>query len=454
MTDLLIWLATIAIAFIILRYIPLQLAMKGRMILWLTGALISSLALLATITYTFWMGIFAVLTLGVVCAILLQEKASHVFEDRQELTSDPSGVQKSHLDSGGDEEVQPNESGEGHILEDEDLSEVTPPLSDRESQQEDHSLYEDYEKKEEQKGIPAIEVGDEKSLPYIDTEVDLDEHNEVIQENEQPTSNVQDIEMLDDKLSYTDDADEGFLLDEEIAQLRIKEESIVIGEGLEESEVDTEEELMAERNLQLDIGENAFGLEPVQVEELPNDMEDIDDRIEEENIESEEDVMNEINKPTDSDKDITREMTDQEKEIPPSNQEEHIQSSTNYDLESDIEDNEDSLALKEGPVEILVADETLRKQLLDLMIKKIEYMEAQMTGVEYENCVKAHLSENLPDLEYYSVSKYLIKYYIKYEKSDELELFVGELIERFASYSLLVEELRYVLKQQGQFIKQ
>ncbi|MBX0358879.1 hypothetical protein [Halobacillus sp. Nhm2S1] len=443
MTDLLIWLATISIAFIILRYIPMKLALKGRMVLWLTGALISSLALLATITYTFWMGILAALTLGVVFAILLQEKASHVFEDGQELTSEPSGVKKSHLYSEWYEEVQPNEN-------DEDLSKVTPPLSDEELEQEDHSLYENYEKKEEQQGIPAIEVEDENSLPYIETEVLLDE---AIQENEQPTSNVQGIETLDDKLSYTDNADEGFLLDEELTQLRMKEESIVIEEGFEASEVDTEEELMAERNLQLDIEENAFGIEPVQVEELPNEMEDIDDRIEEENLDSEEDVMNEINKPTDSDKDITREMTDQEKEMTPSNQEEHVQSSINYDLESDIEDNEDSLALEEGPVKKLVADEALRKQLLDLMIEKIEYMKEQMTGVEYENYVKAHLSEKLPDLEYYSVSKYLIKYYIKYQKSDELELFVGELIERFESYSLLVEELRYVLQQQGQFIK-
>ncbi|RDY66077.1 hypothetical protein DXT76_21330 [Halobacillus trueperi] len=210
---------------------------------------------------------------------------------------------------------------------------------------------------------------------------------------------------------------------------------------------------MAERNFHLDIEENDLELELIKAEELPSDIDDTHDSIVEEDLESEEEIINEINESTDSDKDITREMNKQEEEMSVDNQEEIIYPVTTHDIDPDIEDNEDSLALEEDYEEELIADEALRKQLLELMIEKIEYMEEQMTGVEYENYVKAHLSEKLPDLEYYSISKFLIKYYIKNEKTDELVLFVGELIDKFASYSLLIEDLRYVLQQQVQYTK-
>ncbi|WP_406944536.1 AzlD domain-containing protein [Halobacillus sp. SY10] len=455
MTDIYIWLVTIALASIILRFIPINLPMKGRMILWLTGSLISSLALLATITYTFWMGILATLVLGIVFTVLLQEKASQVFAG-QDNTGVTPGVQKNTPHTEDYDYGYQNEEDEEHILEGENSEGFGGPISEEGSVQIEGLSYKNLETKEEQ-GIPALEtIGEEgEHSRSSDVEVNWNEDEEAIQENDDLTedSSVEDIQTQEDKFNFSEGDEEALLLDEELAQLRMEEESEGYGEDLENSEDATEEELMAERNFHLDIEENDLELELIKAEELPSDIDDTHDSIVEEDLESEEEIINEINESTDSDKDITREMNKQEEEMSVDNQEEIIYPITNHDIDPDIEDNEDSLALEEDYEEELIADEALRKQLLELMIEKIEYMEEQMTGVEYENYVKAHLSEKLPNLEYYSISKFLIKYYIKNEKTDELVLFVGELIDKFASYSLLIEELRYVLQQQVQYTK-
>ncbi|SDP00488.1 hypothetical protein [Halobacillus aidingensis] len=455
MTDIYIWLVTIALASIILRFIPINLPMKGRMILWLTGSLISSLALLATITYTFWMGILATLVLGFVFTVLLQEKASQVFAG-QDNTGETPGVQKNTPHTEDYDYGYQNEEDEEHILEGENSEEFASPISDKGSVRIEDLSHENLEMKEEQ-GIPALETtgGEGEHSRSIEVEVNWNESEEAILENDDLTedSSVEDIQPQEDKFNFSEGDEEALLLDEELAQLRMEEESEGYGEDLENSEDATEEELMAERNFHLDIEENDLELELIKAEELPSDIDDTHDSIVEEDLESEEEIINEINESTDSDKDITREMNKQEEEMSVDNQEEIIYPITNHDIDPDIEDNEDSLALEEDYEEELIADEALRKQLLELMIEKIEYMEEQMTGVEYENYVKAHLSEKLPDLEYYSISKFLIKYYIKNGKTDELVLFVGELIDKFASYSLLIEELRYVLQQQVQYTK-
>ncbi|MYL72201.1 hypothetical protein GLW00_15250 [Halobacillus litoralis] len=448
MTDLLVWFVTVGVALIVLRYIPMNLPMKGRMIVWLTGSLISSLALLATITYTFWMGILAALVLGVVFAVFLQEKAPRAFAVGQETTEESSDEKKIPPQMEDYENRYRNDNDDEHLIEDDELS---GRQTDKGPVQDENFPQENPEKKEE--GILVPETTEVERSKSSDSKDNLDEYEEPIQEEESHDGfYIEDVKMQGDVFGWAGD-DESLLLDEELSRLRMEEQSVVDGEKFEDSEEVTEEELMAGRNLQLDMEEHGPKDKVSKSEKLPRVKEDTQESIVEDDLESEEEIINEIYESTNSDNDITREMSDQDEGMSVDHQEVILSPHTYQNLDADKEDDEDSLALEEGQVDELFADGALRKKLLQLLIEKIEYMEGQMTGVEYEDYVKAHLSEQLPDLEYYSVSKYLVKYYIKYEKTGELELFIGELINKFASYPLLVEELSYVLHQQVQYTK-
>ncbi|RDY66078.1 hypothetical protein DXT76_21335, partial [Halobacillus trueperi] len=225
MTDIYIWLVTIALASIILRFIPINLPMKGRMILWLTGSLISSLALLATITYTFWMGILATLVLGIVFTVLLQEKASQVFAG-QDNTGVTPGVQKNTPHTEDYDYGYQNEEDEEHILEGENSEGFVGPISEEGSVQIEGLSYKNLETKEEQ-GIPALEtIGEEgEHSRSSDVEVNWNEDEEAIQENDDLTedSSVEDIQTQEDKFNFSEGDEEALLLDEELAQLRMEE---------------------------------------------------------------------------------------------------------------------------------------------------------------------------------------------------------------------------------------
>ncbi|MGR9049188.1 hypothetical protein ACQ4XT_11215 [Halobacillus faecis] len=458
MTDLLIWLVTIALAFIILRYVPMNnISVKGRMILWLSGSLISSLALLATITYTFWMGILAALVLGVVFTVLLQEITSQVFLEEKGQNNVTSNLGKRNPLTADHDYWNQNQNNQEHMIEEHDPiahADSYPdevPLLNEETLQE--SSYEEEESEKEIHTLESTEVEEKYSLSD-DTEVDLEDPDEEFQKKDDITelSALEDVQPQEDESNSENNDDELPLMEEELAQLRMEKESIVDEEDIEEAEDITEEELMAERNLQLDFDRPYLKLEPIEAEEIPRE-EDTESLIfENEDLETEEYIVREISESTDSDKDITREMNGEDENIVEDDHDEDLVESPHHNIDPDVEDNEDSLALEEDNNAELVADEALRKQLLELMIEKIEHMEEQMSALEYEGYIKAHLSESLPDLEYYSISKFLIKQYIKNGKIDELDLFVGELIDKFASYSLLIEDLRYV-QQRFQYTK-
>ncbi|WP_394217936.1 hypothetical protein [Halobacillus trueperi] len=452
MTDLLIWLVTIALAFIILRYVPMNVSVKGRLILWLSGSLISSLALLATITYAFWMGVLAAVALGVVFTVLLQEKAPQVFlEGKGENTATPD-ISTPLIDD--HDYSNPNQNDQEHIIEEQESDEIENSYSNEELLHNGNLLQEitgeDQEGERNHHTLESAEIEGGYS-PSDDTEVELKDPDGEFQEKDDKTelSAVGEMQPQEDEFSIDNNDDEESLMEEELAQLRMEEKSLVDEEDLDDAEDITEDELMAERNLQLDFEKADLELDPMESEEMPR-TENITNLIfKDEDLEPEEDIVYCMNKSTDSDKDITREMNNEDQNI----REGIVAIPYQDDIDPDIEDNEDSLALEVDNEEELVADEALRKQLLELMIEKIELMEEQMSVLEYEEFIKAHLSDSLSDLEYYCISKFLIKQYIKNGKIDELELFVGELIDRFALYSLLVEELKYVLQQQVHYTK-
>ncbi|MBN9653842.1 hypothetical protein J0K78_06155 [Halobacillus sp. GSS1] len=365
MTDLLIWFITVGLALKVLRYIPMKLPMKGRMILWLTGSLISSLALLATITYTFWMGILAALVLGVVFAVFLQEKAPRAFAVGQETTEESSDEKKIPVQMEEYENRNRNDNDEEHLIDDE----LSGRQTDKGSVQGENFSHENLEKKEEGILIPVTnEAERSKSSASKDN---LDEYEEPIQEDGESHEGfyMEDIKMQGDEFGLADD-DESLLLDEELSRLRMEEQSVVDGEKFEDSEDVTEEELMAERNLQLDMEEHDLKDKVSNSEELPSVKEDTKESIVEDDLESEEEIINEINESTNYDNDITREMSHQDVEMSVDHQESILSSPIEQDLDADMEDNEDSLSLEDHQVEELIADEALRKQLLELMIEK------------------------------------------------------------------------------------
>ncbi|MEC3882653.1 hypothetical protein VKA52_02800 [Halobacillus sp. HZG1] len=360
MTDLLVWFVTVGVALIVLRYIPMNLPMKGRMIVWLTGSLISSLALLATITYTFWMGILAALVLGVVFAVFLQEKAPRAFAVGQETTEESSDEKKIPPQMEDYENRYRNDNDDEHLIEDDELS---GRQTDKGPVQDENFPQENLEKKEE--GILVPETTEVERSKSSDSKDNLDEYEEPIQEEESHDGfYIEDVKMQGDVFGWAGD-DESLLLDEELSRLRMEEQSVVDGEKFEDSEDVTEEELMAERNLQLDMEEHGPKDKVSKSEELPRVKEDTQESIVEDDLESEEEIINEIYESTNSDNDITREMSDQDEEMAVDHQKSILSSPIDQDLDADMEDNVDSLSLEE-----LKADEALRKQLLELMIEK------------------------------------------------------------------------------------
>ena len=452
MTDLMIWLLTVTIAFFALRYIPMNLSLKGRMILWLSGCLISSLAVLATITYTFWIGILAALLLGFVFSVFLQSKVSHVFEGEKEDLEKTAG--KGSNNSTVDEFDFWNRDN----IENDDLTEDDDYQTEDESLSEETRIIESEQVHIELQEIKKEDSGQESNTVLVEEAVDLvteedkdgyDDENLLEELVETGDNSLGEDSHTSDEVKTTEeeDADNQYpsLLEEELTQQRINEESLFDDEDIDEQDDVTEKELMSERNLDLHFDEEDLTLEPLPTEHDKNELIESEDTTEVEQPESELELTSEIES-VNSDKDIPQEMNGE-----CSNDVD--ESIINKFVDPDVEDDEDSLALDVENEEELVADEALRKQLLELMIEKIEWVEEQMEEKEYEVFVKAHLSEILPDMEYYSISKYLIRFYIKHGRVDKLELFAGELIDKFSSYSLIVEELNYVIQQQVQYTK-
>lgn len=458
MTDLLVWLFTIALAFFILRYVPMVLSLKGRMILWLSGSLISSLALLATITYTFWIGILAAALLAFVFTVLLQEKAPQVFLEGKGENAATTDVEYSNPLKDDHDNWNRNQKVQEHIIEEQDSVEAAHSYSEEGKLHKGDSLQEiTLENDDSENEIHTLESAEiEGFYSFLDdSEVDLEGSGVEFQEKDAITecSTEKEAQLQEEKYGHDDNKSEVFLMEEELAQLRMEEQSLVGEDNIEATEEVSEEELMTERTLQLNFEGSDLGLESIEAEEIPNEK-DTGNLIHEENgLKSGENIIHEINESPDSDKDITREMKYEDENIVEDDHEVDLVTFPYPDIDADLEDNEDSLALENDIPEELIADIALRKELLELMIEKIEYMEELLSSLEYEDYIKAHLLESLPDLEYYSISKFLIKQYIKNAKIDELELFVGELIDKFASYSLLVEELSYVLQQQVPYTK-
>lgn len=444
MIDLLVWLGTVSVAFIFLRYLPIQMPMKGRMTVWLTGCLISSMAVLATMSYTFWAGVLVVLLLGFVFSMFLQKKGSILFSMGEKETHGTQNkvtvdqpqpkheeIQESYIVDGNgpdtlDEltEVEKNDHYQEYFDDTEDLHDLhTAPVIDSENESDDESLLE---------LDSAIQQTHEDEEEPLVSEIEDSEHLEEKRSDDKKFDERDALVIEDESL------DEWLDLEDELFDQRINEESLVEGEDLKEEEHVTEDELMAERRKIFEFDKKGLTLEPF-IE---------DSKQEQTPLEVEEEINTED--ATYSEDNIAREMepkeeSNVERDFP----EESLESLDELKMLADIEDDEDSLLLADVSEESVEVDEALRKQLLELMIEKIGYMKDELSPGEYENFIKDHLTEGLPDLEYYTISKYLINHYEEQAKQDELEVFISVLMEKFSAYPIIVQGLEYLSENQS-----
>ncbi|WP_281975907.1 hypothetical protein [Halobacillus litoralis] len=492
MVDLIVWVFVIIVAFIALKYVPMNMTKKGKLLVWLSGCLVSSLALLAAITYTFWIGVSAAMLLSLVLSIFMQNRISPVPADTKEnpMMEEITAMENSSAEVKGFEEfdhaddlkfeqpaplVEKHEESSSDVgqteFEEEVEADVNPQRIDEDLEDmkgNDSDLSE---------SSAAIELPPEDEIEEIVTYPDTDsesledfkiiggiyENNETSGENLLPEEELAasrsnaETDIASDNEKVFEGEDENFetesqgnlnLEEQDVPEERIDFESMKPEEKLAASrelgevapggkEVDneaevTEEELIAERNKQLNDAidftmkyEEEF--EDMELEEKENSR---DGKNFTENISKEMDL---------SKQSVQSEKLDEINVDLPVN---------DCSSPADIEDDEDSLLLEEKHKDSLVADEELRKQLLDVMIEKISYMEKQLDPDKYEKYIKAHLSSNLPDLEYYSIAQYLLKFYMKQGKTDVLRVFVEVLIEKMAPYPLILDELNYLRHQQ------
>ncbi|MBH0230032.1 hypothetical protein [Halobacillus yeomjeoni] len=509
MIELISWLAAISFGYLIIKYVPMKLTSKGKNILFAIGAIISSLGILATISYTLWTGLLSVLIIGLLISYMSQNRLEGIFEHDSDNSSmnvnhdsaiamDFSGYTMDNMTTVPDEDYEqehesdPDES-EGDYLfsEDDELEEsqkevdsgYSTDVDDHPLKKEEETPYSESEEElvesrfNEASGLNLIEgeEGNDDLNPIEDTEETLfDLEREIDEELEaddtlHPSSNLEE------------DTENWFM--EENASPSYQEGDLM--DNLQEIDGLTEEELFSNRNIEdledmdEELEENELSLVNEELQELHNEstVEDVHDRdpsilededgddwgseIEEKNYEEEtnEDEVN-VSEPLAVEEE-TPLVEDEESISYGFSNEDHStldnhslqeewddlndnseESSENGFAASEVNEVDDNYLSEAHEKHETIADEALRKQLLDLMVEKIIFMKNEMSTRDYEVYIKEHLTENLPDLEYYTISKYLMNHYIQEGQFDVLDIFTRQLMDKMDGYPLLVEELK------------
>ncbi|MGP4061552.1 hypothetical protein [Halobacillus sp. H74] len=490
MVDLIVWVFVIIVAFIALKYVPMNMAKKGKLVVWLSGCLVSSMALLAAITYTFWIGVLAALLLSLVLSIFMQNRISPVPADTKENLGmeEITAMENSSTEVKGFEEFD-------HV-DDLEFEEPTPLVEKHEESSSDVGQKEFEEEVEadvnpqRKDEDPENMKGNDSDLSESSAAIELppeDEMEEIVTYPHTDSESLEDYKIIGeiyDNNEQIETSGESLLPEEELAASRSKAETN-IGSSNEKVFEGEYENLETESQGNLNLEEQGIDLESMKPEEKLAASRELGEvapggkEADNEAEVTEEELIAERNKQLNDAIDFTmkyeEEFEDMELEEKENSRDgknftediseemdlskQSIQSEEldeiNIDLPvndcsspADIEDDGDSLLLEEKHKDSLVADEDLRKQLLDVMIEKISYMEKQLEPDQYEEYIKAHLSSNLPDLEYYSIAQYLLKFYMKQGKTDVMSVFVEVLIEKMAPYPLILDELNYLRHKQ------
>ncbi|WP_077618957.1 hypothetical protein [Bacillus sinesaloumensis] len=88
------------------------------------------------------------------------------------------------------------------------------------------------------------------------------------------------------------------------------------------------------------------------------------------------------------------------------------------------------------------------KQLLfNTMVSQIRLYRKQLSRTEYEKVIIEHLHPQLSDHDYYTFVSLLIDHYIETKQYEELSTLISQNMDRFEKYPVILQEIKFLLKE-------
>lgn len=476
MQTLIAWAVALGIAFLIINFLPFNNSRREKMIIWACGALVSGLGLIASTTYSLYIAIFLVLLVSVLITFFLQSRLTVSTEHEEEAFHDvPYGeegieeqpryervgtetlAQKEATDFDEEKEFNVQEESEdpAKVAENDIPFEHFEEDNDEILGEEDfflepasHSFDGPFESEEENSELEretfVDSPGEEELLleeeliakrKHVDDIEDIEtEESTSVDENEQELLNLRNASLFEDEQSELDLVEaEDSSVDEVKHEPGTQNQDFDVLPVLDEVEQDSVDG-EGDDGYEEDINEQEVkGRDKIQEEANPDLEKFENDASLLENIESlgDEEVLLE-------DESLPEEDNEIQGEEPVIQEILHSEESDHVLL------GEDSLESEEAEHGEGEQDEALRKQLLDLMITRLDVLKPQMAVEEYEAYVKGHLTDSLSDLEYYLIAKRLLSSYIDSRKYGLLAVFIQELKAKMSEYPILLMELQQI----------
>ncbi|WP_153123057.1 hypothetical protein [Peribacillus tepidiphilus] len=89
-------------------------------------------------------------------------------------------------------------------------------------------------------------------------------------------------------------------------------------------------------------------------------------------------------------------------------------------------------------------EDSFKEYLLEIMLSQVKQKQKSMTPKEYEQLIKDHLTEDLPDQTYFLFARELIDHFIRQRDLFKLEALLLTLMEKYKKYPILFIQLEYL----------
>ncbi|RLQ98044.1 MPP10 family protein [Falsibacillus albus] len=469
------------IAIPIVFIIPINITNKGKLMLVALSFLLTSLGLLATIQYSIWFVIPALIILAALLAYIVESRYNHMF-----LSSAINDEQLVVFDEGSFNENEPEDRVSKNVSKD-SLVSLYKQAKGIEDDGEDSILLED----------ESMDLEDEESIVYSDDEeADLTDDGSDTAINEKAET-LASLEWLEDELEELED----IKLDADMEELQLADgfeigdlekstdESlkVEIVEAIIETPSDAaeDEELSEIERMLHELDEGVEGSEALPItmhmksEQTQNEVdshiqgdsfveiiEELHDlSVEEEILIGDGDVFDKVETFEHSDSLSESDGEEEDLDIEETFIESrdglaHEKSSSkelggsviyvdevNAPVESKLEP--ENLSVEEDPeikhetakVELTRGQPSIQKEMFQMMREQLVQYQKKLSPNQFEELVLAYLHPSLPDKDYYSFAKILMEHYILTANIEKLVIYANEIHDRFKAFPGIVAEI-------------